>query len=415
MSQKQNRIVVAHTHLDPDACVGVSLLIEDGEEKFPGISDAMVTFWSGGEEFNKAGFGSTNVLTVDIGGGMFDHHPANKHPGECAATLVAKHLGISEKPELQKILDYTKAHDLHGTKTPLDFADFLQCLNKKYSDERGKTNDKKVFRLGEIMLKAKIAFEKSEEARNPRSAIELLNWWMKTKKLTRDDLAAGQIVRYLNGLENGAKNSFDFAEIIQGLTIMHAEVSELAFELLNAKYERQKALFGRTLKDLDNADVIEVKQEGKKFVIVTGKSDEEDFGKMARSKQYGYIATIVIQRNSNGRTMIFTNNRYNTVKELRNIVAMIRLEEQLKQGKKPFVGDFWKLSQPGRIEEVPNWYFQQERHKGGGKLLNGSLTSPDIPPTQIPLWKITRIVETALNLGQEFDWGRWITVQIKRH
>lgn len=227
MSQKQNRIVVVHTHLDPDACVGVSLLIEYGEKKFPGIRDAAVMFWSGGEEFNKAAFGSTNVLTVDIGGGMFDHHPANKYPGECAATLVAKHLGISERPELQKILEYTKEHDLHGTKTPLDFADFLQCLNKKYSDEYRKTDDKKVSALAEILLKAKIAFEESEEAKNPGTAIELLNEWMKIRKVSGDDLAAGQIIRYLNGLENGARNPFDFAEIIQGLTIIWKNIEGL--------------------------------------------------------------------------------------------------------------------------------------------------------------------------------------------
>ncbi len=56
------------------------------------------------------------VMPIGIGGGMFDEHPGEdgRKEEECAATLVAKWLGISERPELKRLLEYTKKDDLRG-------------------------------------------------------------------------------------------------------------------------------------------------------------------------------------------------------------------------------------------------------------------------------------------------------------
>ncbi len=414
---KRRWVIVTHKHLDPDATGATFLLKNYGEKKFPGISRAKVLFWSGGEEFNRMGENS-NILTVDVGGGRFDHHPADRYPDQCAVTLVAKHLGIQERPELRNLIRYIKNHDLHGTRAPLDFADFIQCLNKRYSGE-----DRKVLEYGFAIIEAKIALEKKGIERDTKSAIRLLEQWLKEKRILSNDLGARQIRRYLNALKNGNKRDFDFAEIIQGLEIVQnseEKVRSIAFELLDAKHEEQRALFGRASIDLLKArvTVIQSKKErtikGKKFVVVSGGSDEQGFSRLARSAKYGYNAAIIIQRNSNGRTLIFTNKRHDTARALKNIVAMIRLEEQLWQNKRRLTVDFSRLSKPGKIREVPNWYFQKENHLGGGKLLNGSLTAPDIAVTKIPLGRVRQIVETALRLGRNFDWNKWVVRRLSK-
>lgn len=103
-----------------DTLVSIYLLKTFGEEAFPGVKDAKVVFMSKApegqspDEIEKEG-----MLLVDLGG-MFDHHRTNTQSGkrqDCAATLIAKYLGIGGQKYLEKLLQWAKRDDLEGKGT----------------------------------------------------------------------------------------------------------------------------------------------------------------------------------------------------------------------------------------------------------------------------------------------------------
>lgn len=114
--------------IQPDTACAVFLLREYGEQAFPGISRADVVFMTAvppsktAEDFEKEG-----TLLIDLGKSRFDHHTdAHGRRDQCASTLIAEALGLSQRPELRKLLQYVKRDDLEGKGTlstdPLDRA-----------------------------------------------------------------------------------------------------------------------------------------------------------------------------------------------------------------------------------------------------------------------------------------------------
>lgn len=121
--------------IQPDTAIAVFLLYEFGEKHFSGISKANLKFWTALPEGKTAGqLESEGILPIDLGGGTFDHHHGEhgRNKTDSAATLIAKYLGIADKPELKKLLAYAKRDDLEGKGTisqdPLDRAFGLSGL-----------------------------------------------------------------------------------------------------------------------------------------------------------------------------------------------------------------------------------------------------------------------------------------------
>ena len=161
------------THVNPhlDEITAIWLLRRFGEKKFLGISTAKITFWSTGgqapdgrsaEDYEREG-----ILLIGIGGGCFDEHPANgsaRKKGECAATLVAKALGVDNDPALEKILKFAVNSDLKGTSHLFDLASIVKVLHQEYPD-----NPEKVMEWATIGLEAKY----QEQLQFFNAAIEL--------------------------------------------------------------------------------------------------------------------------------------------------------------------------------------------------------------------------------------------------
>ncbi|MFH0952314.1 MAG: hypothetical protein V1838_03950 [Patescibacteria group bacterium] len=136
--------VVMYPRPHPDPIVALFLLREFGAQQFPGIEEAKVEFWNRvppdktAERWEADGY-----ILLDLGGGRFDHHQlGSDNKTDCAATLVAKFLGVEEKPELKKLLEFTRRDDLEGrgivSKDIIDRAFGLSAitmnLNRDYPD-----------------------------------------------------------------------------------------------------------------------------------------------------------------------------------------------------------------------------------------------------------------------------------------
>lgn len=124
------RKLVTHKNPDQDGILAIWLLQHFGEKKFPGTANAPVVFGrfdKKAEKLEKMG-----IICVDMGRGRFDHHPQSEFPEECAATLVAKELGIADDPALEIILKSTLETDTKGSTHPLDLSSLIKDLNRQH-------------------------------------------------------------------------------------------------------------------------------------------------------------------------------------------------------------------------------------------------------------------------------------------
>ncbi len=145
MESHRVHTVVMYPRPHPDNIVALWLLREFGEEYFPGVNEAKIDFWNQvpagktPEQWESEGY-----LLIDLGGGRFDHHH-EEHTDDkttCATTLVARYLGVDQRPELKKLLEFVRRDDLEGrgtmSKDTIDRAFGLSAvvmnLNRDYPD-----------------------------------------------------------------------------------------------------------------------------------------------------------------------------------------------------------------------------------------------------------------------------------------
>ena len=310
MNQQIKKIA---THVRPhlDEIVAIWLLSMFGEERYPGAAEATIEYWAGGGETPTgqpaSEYEANGYLLVGTGGGRFDEHGRNGDKGkegDCAATLVAKDLGIDQDAALAKILKFTLTNDLRGASHPFDLAAMIKSMYQLY----------------------------------PEDSERVIAW---------------------------------------------------AIDALNAKYLEQKAFVDAQTTELENAEVLTITAGAKEFTMVVVESDNEHVSKAARSKD-GLDAAIVVQKRSRGNVQIYTNKRHGL--QLLDLAQMLRLEEQHLKGR--MVTTDWKvLVAEGKVEGAEEWYYHHE----GQMLLNGSLSAPDVPPTNISLDRIKQAIIIAVN------------------
>lgn len=143
---KKYHTIILYPKLQPDTLLALFLLKRFGEEKFPGVKEAQVEFWTNLPEDKKAeDLGKEGYILIDVGEGIFDHHRERKGEKvvQCVSEIVASYLGVQDDPALKKILAYAKRDDLEGKGTlsedPLDRAfglsGIIMNLNKCYQED----------------------------------------------------------------------------------------------------------------------------------------------------------------------------------------------------------------------------------------------------------------------------------------
>lgn len=135
---KVNLIV---THIRPhfDEVLAIYLLKTYGKSLFPGIDDAQIETWSEGKMIKEYAGKSADdllreqkILCVGTCGGMFDEH-GNSEP--TCAHLVAKYLGVADRPELQKIMQFCKRVDYDGKSMPFDLHSTMKEMYDFFGDD----------------------------------------------------------------------------------------------------------------------------------------------------------------------------------------------------------------------------------------------------------------------------------------
>lgn len=133
--EELHRVVMHPIPLHPDEIEAYREMLMFGEQHFPGAKDAelVIRTDAGGrfegktwQEHRKEG-----TALLGTGGGPFDEHDfedQERTPGECSATKMATYLGVRDRQDLQRILNYILGNDtLAKHDSLLDFAEEVRC------------------------------------------------------------------------------------------------------------------------------------------------------------------------------------------------------------------------------------------------------------------------------------------------
>lgn len=317
----QIHTIASYAKLQPDTLTAIFLLKKFGEHTFPGINAAHLIFWTdlppgkSAEQLEQEGY-----LLIDLGSGRFDHHvetEENGKPKYCASEIVAKTLGLSEHPALQKLLAYARRDDLEGKGTlsedPLDRAfglsGLLVNLNRTFSHD-----------LSSVAHMILAMFEAHYQEEENRTVVVKQEW-------------------------------------------KEAE-------------EQQKAF------------IWTIHHKGNALKAVQLTTDNQSMAGFLRS--YHRFDILALRRTS-GHVNIITNQ--NKRIDLSNVAAALRAAEAEKQG---IPTEGLTLTQPGRLPQIPQWFYDTV----ATTVQNGGLQPQDTPPTQLSDEAIKSALEKGLFTGQ---------------
>jgi len=210
-----------------------------------------------------------------------------------------------------------------------------------------------------------------------------------------EEPALEKILKFIYNTDaKGSSHPFDLATLTT-LRYQRYEDQEgtvaMTLEDIRTFYNAQLQFFTTAKEEFEKRAIIdEIVNGNRTYKIVSIVSDNPMVNRFARSV-HGADASVVIQKNTSGHTQIFTNQRHGVV--LYDVVQMVRIKEQMCKGINGTITDWKILASDGKIDGLPEWYFQEQ----GQILLNGSLTNQDAPPTRLKLDNIRKIVQIALD------------------
>lgn len=198
--------------------------------------------------------------------------------------------------------------------------------------------------------------------------------------------------------EDAIDRAFGLSGLVVSLNRVYHDnpnrVYELVTPLIEAHYKEQvkrteelPKLF-TTLLASGAAQKATAVHRGKKITIALYESDEPSLASYLRSFAGGNF-DVLIQCKESGHVNILTHT--NRRPDLRSLAVIVRKAELMLAGG----GDgitAEQLSSPGRLDEVPQWYFDLATNS----LQNGGVTPGKIPKTAIPKEKLINLVKIGL-------------------
>lgn len=193
--------------------------------------------------------------------------------------------------------------------------------------------------------------------------------------------------------------AFGLSGLIANLNRMHSHdpsrVADIILPILEAHYEEE---FQRAEKlpeefqekiKTNEAEAFEVRHRGKKIKCVLIASDNISLTGYLRSQRGGKF-DVVAQWLSSGHINILTRPAKRI--DLRSLVALVRTEEAVQAGK-TLDRKLSELARPGRMPEVPQWYYDRATNS----LQNGGIVPKEVAPTKISKKNIRTLLELGLS------------------
>jgi hypothetical protein len=386
---------IVHRNAHWDEYCAIVLLRTYGQQAFPGILQAPVRFIEADIFGTDAEFDASGIIPIGCARARFDEHRGmngekERIPGECATTLVAKYLGITDRPELKQFIEDALYFDTHAGISPTQMPELVKVMHRF----GGSRKEQDVMVWAFTAINAIISQEKFHYAAMANEKSLLAMFKAATDQgFFADDPRAHQ--NMFNRIHDSMKRkdmcSAQLAHVVEALHRLPADLKEIEGWLdmaLNAMNADQ-------LDFLDQVDLlkknssIEVRallgnQECSLGLMVCS-GDNQNLPKAAR-----YLKNqLVLIRKSSGNVQIFTDTSIDGL-NLANAARMIRFLELPKE--KKATTDWRGLGCEGRHPDVGNWHY----FKKGEMIFNGNDTHK-LPPTEISNQALVEILKYAFH------------------
>jgi hypothetical protein len=296
-------------------------------------------------------------LRLGVGGGDFDDHVENrKEKGDCCLTLVAKALGVIDKPEFKKVIKNVQLNDNKGRQNPRYLGPVLKNLHRQFSDLD--------------------------------SQVDNVNWAMQGLMVKGFDSENGDFT--INRIYGAAKELIAEKKIDTDAIEPEAwlQRGEGGIQDHQLKFEQAQAEWREKFNSGDFLQKIAKHQNGSGQItykkIIALYSDQARMSVAIRN-HLGPEVAIIIQKKSTGHVIVSANQKF--IKNLEEEIAIIRYEEQLRKGEIT-ISDWQTLRSQGMVPGIEEWYHDTDLTM----LYNSSLTHPNVPPTKLSLEKILELV-----------------------
>ncbi|MEI8338220.1 MAG: hypothetical protein WCF92_03715 [bacterium] len=357
--------IVTHFRPHADELVALMLLrnFPEGEEKFPGVSTAKISFlFTGSLPEGKSAYDFPEKIFLGVGGGMFDEHATDNKErveDETCLTLVAKYLGLDKDINLERIIYFVKQDDLQGSKVKDGLSVMIKFLHSCYKDDV-----EKIYKWVETAYLA--------EYKKDKSFLESIKDLPNFEDLFNEFKNKWQAPTYSSSTlcleEQGYKDLNEWKSFM-----------EKALKYQDDQYKDAVKKF-----DTEAKKETFIAKDGKPLTMAVITSDNEEMNKASRTR----VTDVTIIFNSRGNVGIFTYHK--RMIDLTKVFILLRMAEQYYRGEIK-IKDEKELSKEGMVENIP-WYLIASRNAG----YNGSLTTKDIEPTKIPKEKIIELVKEGL-------------------
>ncbi len=128
--------VVTHPHLHLDECGALWAGERFGEDLFPRLLQAKLTFFERHvhlDDQSEMSWLQKGVLFLGVRGGMFDDHPHEQYPEHCTMTLMMSYLGVDQDPALQKVERHVFVADRRPGMHPFHLANLVKDAHRSLS------------------------------------------------------------------------------------------------------------------------------------------------------------------------------------------------------------------------------------------------------------------------------------------
>lgn len=197
--------------------------------------------------------------------------------------------------------------------------------------------------------------------------------------------------------------AFGLSGLITALNKTHTsepeKVVEIVLPLIKAHHEeelKRTDVFPKELESIKSANKFKefkIKQRDKNLKVVILESENIGMPGFLRSR-LGGAYDVVLQRLPSLHVNILTRPTKRI--DLRSLAVKIR-EEELDKSPYAFTGDKKELAVSGRIDEIPEWYYDPATNS----IQNGGVNPKDVPCTKIDWEKWQEILEAGLS---EREW-----------
>lgn len=208
-----------------------------------------------------------------------------------------------------------------------------------------------------------------------------------------------RLIELVTEADQTGVHEFHVANRLKTSYRLNPDNPEIGIDMINAilddwEHEQQLFVDARTeIQQLMKTDAYKMATlpDGRKLgmIVVVGTTNYK-MSAAARSLRI----PIIIQQQPKGNIQIFCDSDRNNF-SMKKVAAKIRIAECISGGMTEDQTshlDETTLEREGKIPEVTNWFYQVPGHN----MINGSETTPQIPPTKIPLRIIVEIVQKNL-------------------